>query len=330
MRVVTKLLVPLTLALGLLAAQPSAARAQRAQKPAAEHFTRAVALFNEGDLRASLVEFQKAYELSPNPSVLYNIGQVHYQLQEYAAALRALTRFLADASPSAPNRMDAETTVETLRSRVGQIWIKTNVEGADLAVDDEVVGRSPLATPVIVSIGRRRVSAMPAGRAPQSRVVDVAAGETVTVPLEFASAAAGAVAAVAAVPRAAPPADPLARRKTWRLVSWCTTGALAGAAVATGVLALKASADLKAERDRFGVTPERLASVSDRSKTFSLATDVLVGAAIVAGGVSLYLQLTAPEGAERPRVSAESAAAASRSRLGLGVSPTGVAVVGSF
>ncbi|MBK6846882.1 MAG: hypothetical protein IPG96_04810 [Proteobacteria bacterium] len=296
MRVVTKLLLPLTLALGLLAAQPSAARAQRSQKPAAEHFTRAVALFNEGDLRASLVEFQRAYELSPNPSVLYNIGQVHYQLQEYAAALRALTRFVAQTSPGAPNRMDAETTVETLRSRVGQIWIKTNVEGAELAVDEEVVGRSPLATPVIVSIGRRRVSAMRAGGVPESRVVDVAAGDTVTVAIAFARPGAG----TGSVAASAPPVDPLARRKTWRLVSWCATGALAGAAVATGLLALKASADLKAERDRFGVTPERLASLSDRSKTFSLATDVLVGAAIVASGVSLYLQLTAPEGAERP------------------------------
>lgn len=330
MRVVTKLLFPLTLACGLLATQPPAARAQRAKKPAAEHFARAVALFNEGDPRASLVEFQKAYEISPNPSVLYNIGQVHYQLQEYAAALRAFNRFLAQSSPSAPNRIDAETTVETLRSRVGKIWIRTNVEGAELAVDDEVVGRSPLVAPVIVSIGRRRISAISVGRVPASRVVDVAAGDTVTVAIEFARPAAGAGSVTSSAVAAAQPVDTLARRKTWRLVSWCTTGALAGAAVATGVLALKASADLEAEQGSFGATPERLASLSDRSKTFSLATDVLIGAAIVAGGVSLYLQLTAPEGAERPKVSAGRAGAETRARIGLGVSPTGVAVVGSF
>lgn len=331
MRAANRVLGPISvLVCALLLSLPSGARAQRAQKPAAEHFARAVSLFNEGDLRAALVEFQKAYELAPNPSVLYNIGQVHYQLQEYAAALKVLTRFLAEASPSAANRMDAESTVETLRSRVGQIWIRTNVDGAELLVDDEVVGRSPLSTPVIVSIGRRRVVAQQAGGATASRVVDVAGGETVSVKLELATPSLTPAPVEQRAPRE-PSVDPRARRRTWRFVSWSVTGALAAGAVVSGVLALKASSDLESERNRFGTTAASLADAADRSKTLALVTDALIGAALVAGGISLYLQLTAPEGPPRPDgrgdgvVPPEPAA-----RLGLSVSPTGVSLAGSF
>lgn len=328
MRAATTLLLSIVLGCALFTMRPSGALAQGAQKPAAEHFARAVALFNEGDLRGSLVEFQKAYELSPNPSVLYNVGQVHFQLQEYAAALKALSRFLAESSPSSANRADAETTVELLRKRVGRISVRSNIEGAEIVVDDEVVGRSPLATPVVVSVGRRRISARASGRIPATQVVDVAGGDTVTIRLDLPAAAAG-LARGGAAGRGAP-IDPLARRKTWRVVSWSTTGVLAGAAVATGVLALMASADLEAERDRFGATAERLARYSDRSKVFGLATDVLVGAAIVAGGVSLYLQLSSPKGAERRIRSGAAASADVRDSVGLRVSPSSVALVGAF
>lgn len=335
MRAANRVLGPISvLVCALLLSLPSGARAQRAQKPAAEHFARAVSLFNEGDLRAALVEFQKAYELAPNPSVLYNIGQVHYQLQEYAAALKVLTRFLAEASPSAANRMDAESTVETLRSRVGQIWIRTNVDGAELLVDDEVVGRSPLSTPVIVSVGRRRVVAQHAVGAPASRVVDVAGGETVTVKLDVKLDLAAPAAAAGAAERNVSletPVDPRARRRTWRVVSWSITGALAAGALVSGLLALKASSDLETERDRFGATPARLADAADRSKTLALATDVLIGAAIVSSGISLYLQLTAPEGPPRPTGRRDGATPGEPlARLRLSVSPTSVALAGRF
>ncbi|MBK8482616.1 MAG: PEGA domain-containing protein [Proteobacteria bacterium] len=328
MRAATTLLLSIVLGCALFTICPPGALAQGTQKPAAEHFARAVALFNEGDLRASLVEFQKAYELSPNPSVLYNLGQVHFQLQEYAAALKALSRFLAESSPSAANRADAETTVQTLRKRVGRIFVRSNLEGAEIAVDDEVVGRSPLTTPVVVSIGRRRISARAGGYVPATQVVDIAGGDTVTIRLDLAAAAAGLARGGAA--GKTEPVDPLARRRTWRIVSWTTTGVLAGAAVAAGVLALMASADLKAERDRFGATAERLTRYADRSQGFGLATDVLTGAAIVAGGVSLYLQLSAPAGAEGRSRRSAGASSVARDAVGLRVSPTSVALTGSF
>jgi hypothetical protein len=52
-----------------------------------------------------------------NATVLYNIGQTHYQLQNYAAALVMLERYMAEAGTNAQHRPEVEQTLEILRTR---------------------------------------------------------------------------------------------------------------------------------------------------------------------------------------------------------------------
>src|SRR3954469_14619078 len=82
-------------------------------KEAGKHFQRGVALYNEADYRAALVEFRRAYDIAPNAAVLYNIGQTYYQLQNYAAALTTLQHYLGEAGPTAPHRHEVEQTLDT-------------------------------------------------------------------------------------------------------------------------------------------------------------------------------------------------------------------------
>ena len=56
------------------------------QHDAAKHFERAVVLYGESDYQGALVEFKRAYAIAPNPTVLYNIGEAQFQLQDYAGA----------------------------------------------------------------------------------------------------------------------------------------------------------------------------------------------------------------------------------------------------
>src|SRR6185369_5369446 len=137
--------------LGLHAALAGPARADTpppaALKDAGKHFQRGVALYTEADYRAALVEFRRAYETAPNPAVLYNIGQTYYQLQNYAAALMTLQRYLTEAGPAALHRKEVEQTLETLQSRVGKVTITTNLAGTDIAIDDEPAGKTPFAEP---------------------------------------------------------------------------------------------------------------------------------------------------------------------------------------
>ena len=78
-------------------------------------------LYNEGDFRGALAEFRKAHRLLPRASVLYNIGQTEYQVQEYAQALQTLERLPGRDRPGANHRAEVQETVEVLRTRVG--WI---------------------------------------------------------------------------------------------------------------------------------------------------------------------------------------------------------------
>jgi hypothetical protein len=284
-------------------------------KEAGKHFQRGVALYTEADYRAALVEFRRAYDVAPNAAVLYNIGQTHYQLQNYAAALSTLERYLTESGAGAAHRPEVEQTIETLRARVGKVEVATNVPGCEVTVDDELVGKTPLAQAVLVSIGRRKITAMYQGRPPETRFVEVAAGDTVKLALTLADPQGqgdaqppGATSVATAAPSASGPSQGLLT------AGWITTGVLAAGAITTGILALSASSDLKSAHTTYPESHDDLSKKASRVATFSTVADVLGIAGVVVGGVTLYFTLT-------------------RSRAGevrVGVAPRGIQLGGTF
>jgi tetratricopeptide (TPR) repeat protein len=257
-----------------------AAPASSSVKEAGKHFQRGVTLYNEADYRAALVEFRRAYEIAPNAAVLYNLGQTYYQLQNYAQAMLTLERYLAESAGTAPHRADVEQTLETLRTRVGKIKITLNLPDCEITVDDELVGKTPLSEPVVVSIGRRKVTAIHAGRAPETRFIDVAAGDTVAVTLTLAD------------PNAAQPAAGGGSGITKRdLVTpgWIATGVLGAGALASGVYAYVASRGLDDARKTFPADAADLDSKATRVSRFALAADILGVAALVTGAITWKL-----------------------------------------
>ncbi len=268
-------------------AQPAAS----ATTDAAKHFQRGVTMYSEADYRAALVEFRRAYEIAPNAAVLYNIGQTYYQLQNYAAALVALGRYLTDAGPGAPHRREVEQTIDTLQTRVGKVAISTSAPGADVTVDDELIGKTPLEEPVLVSIGRRKITALRDGRVTETRFVDVAAGDTVTVSL--AADARGAA--------TNPVVDPGTHGPSPGMITtgWVVTGVAGAAAVGLGGYAWLASRDLSNARngtpvpmDGIAAKRDDLSSKSSKVSTFSHLADAAGAVALIAGGFTLYLSMS--------------------------------------
>jgi len=255
-------------------------------KEAGKHFQRGVALYSEADYRAALVEFRRAYEIAPNPAVLYNIGQTYYQLQNYAAALSTLERYLAESGPTAPHRQEVEQTIATLQARVGKVAITTNVPDCEITIDDELVGKTPLSEPVLVSIGRRKITAIREGLPPETRFVDVAAGDTVALALSLGSATG------AAPMPAVGPAVPRSDGSGLVTAGWVTTGLFGAGAIATGVYAFVESRRLENLRDSFPASRNDLTRTASRVSTFSTVSDVLWLATLVAGGVTLKLALS--------------------------------------
>jgi hypothetical protein len=267
-------------------AQPAPAASNEAGK----HFQRGVTMYNEADYRAALVEFRRAYELAPNAAVLYNIGQTYYQLQNYAAALIALGRYLTEAGATAPHRREVEQTIDTLQTRVGKVAISTSAPGADITVDDELLGKTPLDEPVLVSIGRRKITALRDGRVTETRFVDVAAGDTVTVSL--AADVRGPAAGPAVPERHGPTQGTIT-------TGWVITGIAGAVALGTGGYAWLASRDLSNARDAPPVSMDAAASKHDdlnskgsKVSTFSHIADVAALVTLAAGGVTLYLSMS--------------------------------------
>jgi hypothetical protein len=267
-------------------AEPSASSVKEAGK----HFQRGVSLYSEADYRAALVEFRRAYEIAPNSAVLYNIGETYYQLQNYAAALSTLQRYLNESGTTAAHRREVEQTLDTLQTRVGRVAIATNVPDCEITVDDELVGRTPLTEPLLVSIGRRKVTAMREGRAPETRFVDVAAGDTVQLALALgdgsaAGAPAGGLSTTTPPPRASD-------GKGLITAGWVATGVLGAGALTTGVLAFVASRQLSDLRNTYPTSQAELNSKSSRVSTLSAVADILGAAALVTGGLTLTLSLS--------------------------------------
>lgn len=297
--------------LAVLLAVPAVAVAQSGGDTveAGRRFTAGVALYNEADYTAALVEFQRAYQIAPHFTVLYNIGQTHFQLQDYAAAYTVLSQYLREAPANAEHRKEVTATVEQLKGRIGKLDVTTSEPGAEVTIDDVVIGKTPLAAPVLVSIGRRMVSVSAPGKVTQTRLIDVAAGDTVRQEVVLAGALAGGAEA-ATVQRST--------RQRLAPAAWLTTGVLAAGAITFGVLAWRASGDLDDLRGDYPVTREALDEQADRLALFSNLADGLAIASVAVGTVALVLSLSARRASPREQ------------RTQVGVGPRGLVIGGSF
>jgi hypothetical protein len=305
----------------LHAEEPEAAGESPAvRSEASARFKRALELFNEDNFAAALIEFRRAYELTRNYRVLYNIGQVCFQIHDYVCALDAFQGYLASGGADVTPERAAEVQrdIATLRPRIGRVTVTTSVPGADVSIDDVPRGMTPLAQPIALSAGRHWVTARKAGMQPATRPVDIAGADALTVELELSVVSAEGPRDDAS-PGAPRPAEP----SRWTTLSWVgvgTAGALGVGAAVTGVVALNRSNQLSSTQ--YVVTPDDHAtSLRSQVKTLALASDVLSVAAVATLGATLVWTFT-----HRPAPAAPAPGVA----MGLGVAPGGIVVQGQF
>ena len=327
------------------------------EREARDRYESAVKLYEEGAYDAALVELNRAAELRPSYKLFYNIGQVRFAMHDYAAAIDAYRQYLdkgGDKIPQ-PRRDQVQKELNTLAQRVAKLSIDVDVPGAEISIDDVVVGSAPLAGPLVVNSGIRRVTVRHPDYASQSRRVNLAGG--VQERVSFALANPGATVAPPAPPSSgtsephaappppaavtAPPRAPSAPLKTtadtqpsraasahsvpW--LGWVLTGAFTVGAAVTGGLALSANSTHKRDRDRLDVSSSEFDSQATKVRTLAVVTDTLAAAALVAGSVSLWLTLgSTKSGSESP----QPAEKAARKPLELGVGLGGISMKAAF
>lgn len=166
-------------ALAQNAAQPDAAAVAEAR----QRFQRGVDLYEERNYTAAMVEFQRAYELTRNPAVLYNISATHELSGHMVEALDAMLEYerLAPRDVVAARRAEVDAALGRIRRSIATIIVRVEAEGLTLAVDGLQRSVSEARTGLRVAAGRHRVTLSARHYQTREEEFDISGGNSVTI-----------------------------------------------------------------------------------------------------------------------------------------------------
>ncbi len=289
-----------------------------------KHFRAGVAAFTANDLRIALHEFESAQASAPHARTLFNIGAVHAELGDRARALDAYERGLGDTTgqTSSARRAEVEREVALLRTQVATLVVTCPRSGAEVRLDGERVGTTPLPSAFYVNAGVHRLEAIQSGRVVATRAVTAAGGATVGVEIAFDADAAPSSAPPQGAGTGADPArdaPPKGDPAILPWVLWGGTGALAVATTVAGVLALDQSSRLAHARNQLGASHDDLVARDGRVRDFASATDVLLIATAATACAAVYVTLLRPSARTPARSSSLAGSSALAPTLSVGL-----------
>jgi hypothetical protein len=153
------------------------------------------ALYDQGLKASRTGQWEKArkallaaFERAPHFQIAANLGRAELMAGKPRDAAEHLSFFLREAKDVRDeDRLAAEKMLSSAKAKVGTVAIQVDTEGAVVLVDGQKVGTSPLAGPVFVEPGNRRVEAQKEGRSPASQALQVAAGSEPKVEFKLTS-----------------------------------------------------------------------------------------------------------------------------------------------
>ncbi|MBK8696262.1 MAG: tetratricopeptide repeat protein [Deltaproteobacteria bacterium] len=270
--------------LGLLGSgSPALAQENPATAEARVHFDRAVDLFESGDARGALAEFERAYQLTGRASVLYNIGASYQALHDYPRAIDALRRYVASTEGrSTPQRDLAMRALSQMEPLVAHLRVVREPADATVLLD----GRALESDRATVGPGAHVLTASAPGRESRQVEVTVVSGDEREVTLALALLTpTPPVVAQTPIPAPVVAAN---RRLFWSMV--VTGGALALGASITGIVAIETQRDYASHR----VGDPDVRDLASRGRALSWTADLLGVGALAAGATALVLGLRFP------------------------------------
>ena len=163
---------------GAAAAGPVDVRAQLSDT-ARHAWDAAKQLAGASDFKGALVEFRRAYDLSHDPRVLYNVGVTEKLLTHYARAVDAWEQELREgAAELGPAEVtEIRNAISIVQQFVTVIDILANEDDASVTIDDAPVGKTPFKGPVHIDVGKRTVKLTKEGFVDATQTVDAATGQ---------------------------------------------------------------------------------------------------------------------------------------------------------
>lgn len=121
--------------------------------------------FGDKDYAGAEVKFQAAYQKSKDPRLLWNIAACEKQFRHYTKVRSYVQQYLADGGTllTAQDRAEADELLRAIEPFMATLDLKVNEADAEIFVDDEKVGISPLGKPIDVDVGTRKIRVKKAG-----------------------------------------------------------------------------------------------------------------------------------------------------------------------
>ena len=274
-----------------LLAFPTILHAEPAMSPqdkARQCFKRGVELYDERDLDGAEVEFRRAYELTPNFRLLFNLGQVAGERHDYAKAMEFFRRYLREGGDEVPTdrKLAVETELGKFRTRVGGITVRWDGPTSEILIDDEAKGKTSMGRPIEVNVGRHRIELRPMEGEAQTRMVDVPGGDTVVVVFWDDPSPTEAKAITANRPSAEALENP--QRRSGNLLIWTSAAITAVGATVAGILAYNHAKDLRNLRESYPVSRESLDDKQRQVHYASWTADGLIATTVILATIAIF------------------------------------------
>ncbi|HET9960370.1 MAG TPA: PEGA domain-containing protein, partial [Polyangiaceae bacterium] len=189
------------LTLTALSAFPAFAAAQAASRPDANrpplaqsltgealtNFESALLLYRDNDFAGAQLKFRRAFELSHDPRLLWNMAACEKNQRHYARVEQLLRQYVAAPQTTEGERGEAKVLLDTIGDFIGSVAIDVDQPGADVFVDDVHVGQSPLPAPVRLDMGTRAVRVVKSGFRGYAAPVELTGGATTHISVRLAA-----------------------------------------------------------------------------------------------------------------------------------------------
>jgi PEGA domain len=212
-------------------------------KEAEEHYLRGKVLLKTGDVKGAYLEYKASWNLKQSYDIAANLGNLELEQGMPRDAAEHLAFALRTVAVTVPeDRIEAMRGLfNRARRLVGSATVKVNIAGAEILVDGQTVGRSPLAGEIFLDPGKRTIQARLSPYVPAQKVIDVARASVEPVDLVLVLPAATAPTSTAQLPPPPPPKS---------MIPVGVGVAAAAAALGVGIVGVVLSGTKAAEVDR--------------------------------------------------------------------------------
>jgi hypothetical protein len=169
--------------------QPSAAAQQPTSADVESLIKKGSDLRRQGKDQLALPYYQRAYEVSPTGRTASQLGLCEMQLGYFPASAEHLHRALAsDRDPWVDKyRAVLEQSFREVKTHITEVIVGGSPEGAEVSLDQKVVGHLPLSSPLVVIAGApQRISVRASGYEDGGESVTGRGGDQIRVVLHLA------------------------------------------------------------------------------------------------------------------------------------------------